>query len=97
MSGNKRKRRPILHEVSIFTAQIVRVPARSLDATTSLDREAAQRLQRSVYPMPTIHFGLMASRDAVVKPGGGRDRIAVAQCLRAFASAIVLMPKLSIM
>ncbi|RKK74015.1 hypothetical protein BFJ71_g17336, partial [Fusarium oxysporum] len=37
-----------------------------------------------VYPTPAIHFGLMASGDAVMKSGEGRDRIAAAEGVIAF-------------
>ncbi|KAL9560712.1 hypothetical protein ACKAV7_015029 [Fusarium commune] len=37
-----------------------------------------------VYPMPAIHFGLMASGDAVMKSGEVRDRIAAAEGVIAF-------------
>ncbi|KAG7402471.1 hypothetical protein Forpe1208_v017198 [Fusarium oxysporum f. sp. rapae] len=37
-----------------------------------------------VYPMPAIHFGLMASGDAVIKSGEDRDRIVAAEGVIAF-------------
>jgi nucleoside phosphorylase len=37
-----------------------------------------------IYPTPAIHFGLMASRDAVIKSGEGRDQIAAAEGIITF-------------